>query len=80
MLATINKWIRRVIGELHFHLRLCSYCHWRKATWWLATGHEVACDECVPRGEDYDEGDSLDDKGRKYPGYKWRSFADQEEP
>jgi hypothetical protein len=48
------------------------------APWWLATGHEVACDECVPRGEDYDEGDSLDDLGRKFPGYKWRAFADQE--
>ena len=73
-----HGWFSTIICEIHYHLRRCSFCHWRMATWWLAAGLEVACDECVPRGADHDAGDGLDEKGRKWPGYAWRRFVDSE--
>jgi hypothetical protein len=71
-----------ILSELwHYHLRRCSFCHFRKARWYLATTLATACGRCVPRRTVIDatdaESQNLDECGRAYPGIEWREFVEE---
>jgi len=83
------KILKTISDNLHWYLKLCSYCHIRRAVWYYVPGTAIACDGCVPRGctcheypldGKYSNSDpanwtqDLDELGRKFPCVEWRKF------
>lgn len=76
--SKITKW-QKIIDWFYWNFHICSYCHWRRATYFYAPGRraQTACDKCVPRGCTCNE-EPVDGDWENVTPNNWKELVDEQ--